>query len=74
MFGSMKRFGNLSVPNWVATGEGAVTYEITSLKGSDKVPNASLLVPPKGSEGKSKYALNRLDLPPVILGFRGVTQ
>jgi hypothetical protein len=47
MFGPMKRFGNLRVPKWAVTGEGAVTYEMISLTGSNKAPDSSLFVPPE---------------------------
>lgn len=46
-FGPMKRFGNLRVPNWATTGNGAVTYEMRSLTGSDHAPDPSLFVPPR---------------------------
>ena len=45
-FGPMKRFGNLYVPNWAVTGEGAVTYEMISLEGDNKPPNPELFIPP----------------------------
>lgn len=47
MFGPMKRFGNLRVPNWAVTGEGAVSYEMISLKGSNQAPDPSLFIPPQ---------------------------
>jgi hypothetical protein len=46
IFGPLKRFGNLRVPNWAITGEGAVRYEMVSLKGSGEIPDSSLFVPP----------------------------
>ena len=45
-FGPMKRFGNLSVPNWATTGEGAVTYEMVSLVGDNQIPDPNLFIPP----------------------------
>jgi hypothetical protein len=45
-FGPMKRFGNLRVPNWAVTGNGAVTYEMISLTGDNQPPASSLFVPP----------------------------
>lgn len=53
-FGPMKRFGNLRVPNWAVTGNGAVTYEMISLAGDNQVPDAALFAPPEklGSEQK----------------------
>lgn len=45
-FGPMKRFGNLRVPNWAVTGNGAVTYEMVSLTGSNQPPDSSLFIPP----------------------------
>jgi hypothetical protein len=45
-FGPMKRFGNLRVPNWAVTGDGAVTYEMISLRGSNQAPDPVLFQPP----------------------------
>ena len=45
-FGPMKRFGNLRVPNWAVTANGAVTYEMISLTGDNQVPNPQLFIPP----------------------------
>ncbi len=45
-FGPMKQFGNLYVPNWAVTGEGAVTYEMISLVGDNQAPDPSLFIPP----------------------------
>jgi len=47
MFGPMKRFGNLRVPKWAVTGEGAVTYEMISLTGTNTAPDPQLFVPPQ---------------------------
>lgn len=46
-FGPMKQFGNLRVPNWGVTGDGAVTYEMISLMGDSQRPDSSLFVPPQ---------------------------
>lgn len=46
-FGPMKRFGNLRVPHWAVTGNGAVTYEMISLVGSNQAPDPSLFLPPR---------------------------
>lgn len=46
-FGPMKRFGNLRVPDWAVTGNGAVTYEMISLTGDNKPPDPSLFAPPE---------------------------
>ena len=45
-FGPMKRFGNLRVPNWAVTGNGAVTYEMISLTGDNHPPDPALFHPP----------------------------
>jgi hypothetical protein len=45
-FGPMKKFGNLRVPNWAVTGNGAVTYEMISLTGDNKQPDPKLFIPP----------------------------
>ncbi|MEX0289207.1 MAG: hypothetical protein AB3N14_08835 [Flavobacteriaceae bacterium] len=50
IFGPMKDFGNLSVPNWAVTGEGAVTYEMISLDGDNQNPDLNLFVPPLQSK------------------------
>jgi hypothetical protein len=46
-FGPMKAFGNLKVPNWAVTGNGAVTYEMVSLTGSAESPDSTLFQPPR---------------------------
>lgn len=46
-FGPMKRFGNLRVPDWGATGNGAVTYQMISLRGDNRPPDPSLFAPPE---------------------------
>jgi hypothetical protein len=46
IFGPMKRFGNLRVPNWAVYENGSFLYEMISLKGSDHPPNLSLFQPP----------------------------
>lgn len=45
-FGPLKRFGNLRAPNWASTGNGAVTYEMISLVGSNQAPGLTLFQPP----------------------------
>lgn len=45
-FGPMKKFGNLFVPNWAVTGNGAITYKMVSLTGDNKVPDSKLFIPP----------------------------
>lgn len=45
-FGPMEKFGNLRVPNWAVTGDGAVTYEMISLTGDNQVPDSKLFIPP----------------------------
>jgi len=45
-FGPMKQFGNLFVPNWAVTAEGAVTYEMISLVGDNQLPDPNLFIPP----------------------------
>ncbi|MDH3529921.1 MAG: hypothetical protein OEQ28_10180 [Acidobacteriota bacterium] len=44
--GPLKRFGNLWVPAWGVYGNGFTRYEMISLKGENKPPNASLFLPP----------------------------
>jgi hypothetical protein len=46
IFGPLKRFGNLLVPNWAVTGGGRVRYEMVSLTGSNTPPDPDLFVPP----------------------------
>lgn len=46
VFGPLKRFGNLQVPNWATTSNGLVRYEMISLTGSNKRPDLSLFAPP----------------------------
>ena len=45
-FGPMKRFGNLRMPEWAVTGNGAVVYEMISLTGDRNAPDLSLFAPP----------------------------
>ena len=46
VFGPLRRFGNLLVPNWATTSNGLVRYEMVSLTGSNKKPDLSLFAPP----------------------------
>jgi hypothetical protein len=46
VFGPLKRFGNLLVPNWATTSNGLVRYEMVSLAGSNERPDLSLFAPP----------------------------
>jgi hypothetical protein len=46
IFGPLKRFGNLRVPNWAITSQGLVRYEMVSLKGSRQRPDLELFAPP----------------------------
>ena len=45
-FGPMAQFGNLRVPNWAVTANGAVTYEMVSLIGDNKLLDSTLFMPP----------------------------
>lgn len=47
VFGPLKRFGNLHVPNWATTSNGLVRYEMVSLTGSDEQPDLSLFAQPE---------------------------
>jgi hypothetical protein len=46
VFGPLRRFGNLSVPDWATTSNGLVRYEMVSLTGSEAAPELSLFRPP----------------------------
>jgi len=46
-FGPMRQFGNLRVPNWAVTGNGAVTYEMISLEGDNHQPDSTIFIPPE---------------------------
>lgn len=46
VFGPMRRFGNLVVPDWATTSNGLVRYEMVSLTGSNARPDLSLFAPP----------------------------
>ncbi len=50
VFGPLKRFGNLRVPNWATTSQGLVRYEMVSLTGSPALPDAELFTPPVGAD------------------------
>jgi hypothetical protein len=54
VFGPLKRFGNLLVPNWATTNNGLVRYEMVSLTGSNERPDLSLFAPPN-ELGGGKY-------------------
>jgi len=47
VFGPLRRFGNLLVPDWATTSNGLVRYEMVSLTGSNAKPDLSLFAPPK---------------------------
>ena len=51
VFGPLKRFGNLLVPNWATTSNGLVRYEMVSLTGSNERPDLSLFAPPAEKGG-----------------------
>jgi len=53
LFGPLKRFGNLWVPDWANMGNGIVRYQMVSLVGSNKKPDASLFVPPAEFSGQA---------------------
>ena len=46
VFGPLKRFGNLRVPNWATTNNGLVRYEMVSLTGGNVPPDLTLFAPP----------------------------
>jgi len=46
VFGPLRRFGNLLVPDWATTSNGLVRYEMVSLRGSNNRPDLSLFAPP----------------------------
>lgn len=49
VFGPLKRFGNLWVPDWATTNDGLVRYQMVSLTGSRQKPDLSLFAPPPGA-------------------------
>ncbi len=44
-FGPLSKFGNLYVPNWATTANGAVTFEMISLTGDNQAPDPKLFIP-----------------------------
>jgi len=50
VFGPLRRFGNLLVPDWATTSQGLVRYEMVSLQGSDTRPDLNLFAPPENHE------------------------
>jgi len=46
VFGPLRRFGNLLVPDWATTSNGLVRYEMVSLTGSNVRPDLSLFAAP----------------------------
>lgn len=51
-FGPMERYGDLRVPKWATTGNGAVTYEMISLTGDNRAPDTAPFAPPPGLGGQ----------------------
>jgi hypothetical protein len=51
VFGPLKRFGNLFVPDWATTSNGLVRYEMVSLTGNNERPDLSLFAPPAEMRG-----------------------
>ena len=47
VFGPMREFGKLRVPDWATTSNGLVRYEMVSLSGSEDSPELSLFEPPE---------------------------
>jgi hypothetical protein len=47
VFGPLRRFGNLLVPDWAATSNGLVRYAMVSLTGSAEQPDLTLFAPPE---------------------------
>ncbi len=52
VFGPLKRFGNMLVPDWATTSKGLVRYEMISLKGSRERPDPGLFAPPAAAAGQ----------------------
>lgn len=50
VFGPLRRFGNLWVPNWATTSSGLVRYEMISLEGSRERPDPDLFAPPAAGD------------------------
>lgn len=46
VFGPLREFGSLRVPDWATTSNGLVRYEMVSLTGSEDPPELSLFQPP----------------------------
>ena len=46
VFGPLKRFGNLLVPDWATTNHGLVRYQMVSLTGKNERPDLALFAPP----------------------------
>ena len=53
VFGPLKRFGNLLVPDWATTSNGLVRYQMVSLTGNSERPDLSLFVPPAETRGSN---------------------
>jgi hypothetical protein len=49
VFGPLRRFGELLVPDWATTSEGLVRYEMVSLTGSEDPPDLTLFEAPEQS-------------------------
>lgn len=46
VFGPLRRFGNLWVPDWATTNDGLVRYEMVSLEASGTPPDPAMFEPP----------------------------
>jgi len=53
-FGPMKRFGNLRVPDWAITGNGATLYEMISLTGDNRPPDSDLFRVPEAFRDRER--------------------
>lgn len=51
VFGPLRRFGNLWIPDWATTSDGLVRYEMVSLDGSNRPPDSGLFRVPEAHAG-----------------------
>lgn len=52
VFGPLRRFGNLLVPDWATTSNGLVRYEMVSLTGSNVRPDLNLFAAPPNDDSE----------------------
>jgi hypothetical protein len=59
IFGPLKKFGNIWVPNWAVYENGITYYEMISLRADNQAPDSSLFMPPPEFLEKSETQIDK---------------